>query len=134
MLEYDDGDQVTIKLIWTLEANKECAEVMNSKSFFVSPNGENVRAIKYEVYQTFYDMTREPYTTSRHLGNDVKKMLLERSPKDYTFDFLRSLFGDTSIKKDGKIIIRKSPYEKQMNIITSLLVILPLVEFVGIRS
>ena len=84
---------------------------MNSKSFFVSPNGENVRRIKYEVFQTFYDMTREPYTDSRHLSNDVKKMLLERAPKDYTFEFLSSLFGNTSTKKNGKVSIKKSPYE-----------------------
>ena len=71
-----------MKLIWSLEANKECESVMNSKTFFVSPNGENVRTIKYEVYQTFYDMTREPYTTSRHLGNDVKEQLLA---KDHTY-------------------------------------------------
>lgn len=101
-----------MKLIWSLEANKECESVMNSKTFFVSPNGENVRTIKYEVYQTFYDMTREPYTTSRHLGNDVKEQLLAKDPKEFTFSFLRSLFGDTAKKEEsGKVRIKKSRYE-----------------------
>lgn len=67
---------------------------MNAKSFFISPSGENVRKIKYEVYQTFYDMTREPYDTSKKLSTEEKKMLLERDPKDYTFDFLTELFAD----------------------------------------
>lgn len=85
---------------------------MNDKSFFVSPNGQNVRTIKYEVYQTFYDLTREPVSTSRHLGNDIKKELLNRAPKDFTFTYLRDLFGDTSMKdKNGKVFVKKSKYE-----------------------
>ena len=108
----DDGDQVTMKLIWSLEANNECERIMNDKSFFVSPNGQNVRTIKYEVYQTFYDMTREPNATSKHVPNEVKDELLKKPAKDFTFTYLRDLFGNTSMKdKNGKVYTKKSRFE-----------------------
>ena len=107
-----DGDQVTMKLIWSLEANNECERIMNDKSFFVSPNGQNVRTIKYEVYQTFYDMTREPNATSKHVPNEVKDELLKKPAKDFTFTYLRDLFGNTSMKdKNGKVYTKKSRFE-----------------------
>jgi hypothetical protein len=107
-----DGDQVTIKFLWTQEANAECDKVMKSKSFFISSSGENVRKIKYEVYQTFYDMTREPYTDSRHVPEEFKRELLERDPKDFDFAFLSDLFADRKVTdKNGKSTIKKSKYE-----------------------
>jgi hypothetical protein len=110
--QIDDGDQVTIKFLWTQEANAECDKVMKSKSFFISSSGENVRKIKYEVYQTFYDMTREPYTDSRHVPEEFKRELLERDPKDFDFAFLSDLFADRKVTdKNGKSTIKKSKYE-----------------------
>ena len=80
---------------------------MNMKSFFISPSGTNVRKIKYEVYQTFYDMTREPYETSKKVSEEDKKMLLKKDPKEFTFTFLSDLFADKIY--NGKT--RKSKYE-----------------------
>lgn len=101
-----DGDQVTVKILWTQEANAECEKVMNSKSFFISPSGSNVRKIKYECLQTMYDMTKDPDANSKVLSVQEKKELLERDPKDFTFSFLTSIFADTN--ENGKR--RKSKY------------------------
>lgn len=55
-----DGDQTTVKIIWTLEANEECERIMNKKSFFLSPNGKIVRGCGLELDQTFYVLTKDP--------------------------------------------------------------------------
>ena len=56
----DDGDQITGKIIWTLEANEECERLMNSKSFFLGPNGKNTRVCELECDQTMYVLTKDP--------------------------------------------------------------------------
>lgn len=54
-----DGDQITAKILWTQEANEECEQVMNSKSFFLNTNGKNMRTIDLEAIQTFYVLTKD---------------------------------------------------------------------------
>lgn len=55
-----DGDQTTTKILWTQEANEECERVMNSKSFFLGPNGSNMRTMDNEGIQTLYVLTKNP--------------------------------------------------------------------------
>ena len=54
-----DGDQITAKILWTQEANEECEQGMNSKSFFLNTNGKNMRTIDLEAIQTFYVLTKD---------------------------------------------------------------------------
>lgn len=60
MLLWDDGDQVTTKIIWTQEGNAECETLINSKQFLLTPNGSNKRSIDLEAIQTFYVLTKNP--------------------------------------------------------------------------
>ena len=53
-----DGDQITAKIPWTIEANEECERVMNSKSFILSPNCKNMRTCDNESIQTLYVLTK----------------------------------------------------------------------------
>lgn len=62
---YDDGDQITGKIIWTLEGNEECEKLMNSKSFFLGPNGKNTRECGLECDQTMYVLTKAPASAHR---------------------------------------------------------------------
>lgn len=55
-----DGDQVTSKIIWTQEANAECERIMNSKSFFLTPNGKVIRTCGLELDQCLYVLTKDP--------------------------------------------------------------------------
>ena len=55
-----DGDQITAKIIFTLEGNEDCEKLMNSKSFILGPNGSNMRATELESDQTMYVLTKEP--------------------------------------------------------------------------
>jgi hypothetical protein len=52
-----DGDQVTIKGVYSEEANAELDKYMNSKSFMIGLDGTNVRTTTKEGIQALYSMT-----------------------------------------------------------------------------
>lgn len=53
-----DGDQISLKLVYTLEANKEAEEILQSLKHFVSIQGSIVRVIDNENYLCWYNMTK----------------------------------------------------------------------------
>jgi len=53
-----DGDTVSVKILFTMEANQEAAEALNSIKHYMSIQGNLVRVLKNEAYLTFYNMTR----------------------------------------------------------------------------
>ena len=53
-----DGDTVSAKIIFSIEANKEAEEMMNDIKHYVSIKGNLVRILNNEPYMTFYNMTR----------------------------------------------------------------------------
>lgn len=52
-----DGDQVTVKMAYTIEANKELMEYMNSNAQFITLSGTNGRKGEKEAIQAIYNMT-----------------------------------------------------------------------------
>lgn len=52
-----DGDQVTVKMPFSVEANKELEDHLNSNGQFIGLNGENGRKATNEAIQTMYNMT-----------------------------------------------------------------------------
>ena len=98
-----DGDQTTVKIIFTQEANKECEEVINKKSYFINSSGSNIRKIGKEALQTFYVLTKDPYGIEKPLTKEQKDYFLKLDPKDITFDKLVGWFGNlTSISNGSK--------------------------------
>ena len=53
-----DGDQITIKSVFSQEANEECEKIINNKTNILSIEGIGVRNIGNEGIQTLYSMTR----------------------------------------------------------------------------
>lgn len=53
-----DGDQVTVKPIYTQEANEEATEMINRKSNIMNIEGKNMRTSSNEVIQGIYQLTR----------------------------------------------------------------------------
>ena len=97
-----DGDQTTIKILFTQEANEECENYMNSKSYFINASGKNIRFVENEAIQTFYTMTKEPSNKDRTLTVLEKKNFLDIKPKDITFEMLVDWFGNTVNMVDGR--------------------------------
>ena len=52
-----DGDQVTISMPFSIEANQELENHLNSASQFIGLNGENTRQSTNEAIQAMYNMT-----------------------------------------------------------------------------
>lgn len=52
-----DGDQTTIKGVFSQEANEECERILHSKSNLMAIDGRTIRVIGNEGIQTLYSMT-----------------------------------------------------------------------------
>ena len=52
-----DGDQVTVKGVWTVEANDELDKTLNSKKQYIGLTGKNVRTGSNEAIQALYSLT-----------------------------------------------------------------------------
>jgi hypothetical protein len=53
-----DGDQTSVKGVFTKEANNELLKFMNSKANYIGFNGECIRTSSNEAIQSIYDLTR----------------------------------------------------------------------------
>lgn len=53
-----DGDQVSIKGVFTQEANEEAEKILQSKAHILNIYGENMRRTTNEGIQTLYMMTK----------------------------------------------------------------------------
>ena len=55
-----DGDQLSIKGIFSQEANAECDRIVRGKANILDINASNVRKFEKECVQTLYTLTRKP--------------------------------------------------------------------------
>lgn len=97
-----DGDQITAKILWTQEANAEIERVINSKSYFITPTGKNIRVVGNEAIQTLYALTKDPLKDSKTVSQQFVEELLSMKSSDITFDYLVELFGR---KKEGNTTV-----------------------------
>lgn len=54
---HDDGDQVTLKMVFSQEANLEAANILRAKSNILNIYGQNMRRSTNEAVQTLYMLT-----------------------------------------------------------------------------
>lgn len=92
-MKFDDGDQTTLKIMWTQEANEECERVMSRPSFFVRMDGSLIRYLEIEAIQTIYNLTKNPNNKNKTLNSVEVSNLTRLTPDDITFDLLVDLFG-----------------------------------------
>lgn len=94
-----DGDQVTIKIIWTQEANEEVQSAMESPNFFITATGSNIREIGKEGLQTIYMMTKDSNDKSKVIRDpDTLRKFLNRPAEDYTFTFFNDTFANRRVE------------------------------------
>ena len=124
-----DGDQVTVKILWTHEANAECFDVINSKNFYITPAGKMIRPVGNEASQTFYALTKNPGKHNRKIVNTEKEFLLNLTPDDITFDLLIDLFADrrngdkvkqSKFKPNDIMVLEKRDYFNKSDIETTV--------------
>ena len=104
-----DGDQVTVKVVWSMEANKECHEVMNQRAYFLNNSGDMIRVIGNEGAHTLYVLTKDSTKNNRTLNSAETSLLLKKNPNEFDFDYLVSLLGE--IKNKENLGVNKPKYE-----------------------
>lgn len=99
----DDGDTVSMKLCFSIEANEEAKRISESVKNFIGQDGGLIRLVKNEAFLTYYNMTRnEP--VGRVLSEDKKRALLKLDPETLTIRDITKLFGhSTSSRKDKRM-------------------------------
>jgi hypothetical protein len=97
----DDGDQTTVKIIFTQEANNEIEDVINKKSYFINASGSNIRKVGKEALQTFFVLTKDPYGEYKALTDEEKDYFLNLKKEDLTFTNLVDWFADTVDLRDN---------------------------------
>lgn len=65
-----DGDTVTAKSLYTIEANEELTEFMNSKANFIDLGGNNIRMVDADAVQSLYSLTKV-LTTGKKITNPI---------------------------------------------------------------
>lgn len=53
-----DGDTVSVKMVYSIEANLEAEEIINHRKQYIAGDGRGVRIIGNEPYLTFFNMTK----------------------------------------------------------------------------
>lgn len=89
-----DGDQTTVKFVFTQEANEECEKNFTRKSNFINSSGNNIRTVGKEVLQTYYVLTKDPFGKYKALTDKEKKYFLSLKKDDMTFTNLVKWFGN----------------------------------------
>jgi len=101
-----DGDQVTIKILWSEEANREAEKFIYSKQNILNANGmSNRRTIESEAVQTMYVLTKDPPDNQKAVSDiDVDK-ILTTPISEMTYEWFVNFLGDRYI--DNKIVPAK---------------------------
>ena len=95
-----DGDQCTVKILYSLEANEEIKKYIHGVGNFVNATGKMIRVVESEAIQTFYTMTKE-YEDGKALSAEKTEELLNMKEEDYTFTRFTKMIGVTSNMIDG---------------------------------
>lgn len=101
-----DGDQITIKIIWSEEGNEEADRFIHSKQNLIDATGNKThRVIESEAIQTFYVMTKEPKNDAKLLPDIVVNNIINTPLEKMDYKFFCDLLGDTF--SNGKVVPAK---------------------------
>ncbi|MBD5584512.1 MAG: hypothetical protein HDQ88_05470 [Clostridia bacterium] len=105
-----DGDQIFVRGVWSDEANDEVEDLMtNNKMTALRIGGTNPKVISGEVFNAFYELTKEGPDPKQLSENDTTEAL-ELSPEMITLSLLTSYFATTTtISEDGKRSTKSKP-------------------------
>lgn len=106
-----DGDTVSIRGIWTDEANLEAEEIMNRKMTALNITGSNSRVVSKEIFNSYYALTK--IEKGGKVINEIEqKDYLETSPDGFTRTKITKMLADTAdISQGVKTGRRKSRHD-----------------------
>jgi hypothetical protein len=101
----DDGDQVSIRGIWSDEANRECDEIMNRKTSALNITGTNSKGVAKEVFNSYYELSKIG-EGGKQVSNVDREKYLSMSYSDITRTFLADTFADM-VDNTNKVNVSK---------------------------
>lgn len=107
-----DGDQVSVRGIYSDEANMEAEEIMNRKTSALNITGANSKGVAKEVYNSLYELTKIGSTPSKKVNPGDTERFLNLKPDNISRGFLAEMFADTVNNSGDKLNtkIRKARY------------------------
>lgn len=96
-----DGDQVSVRGIWSEEANLEAEQIMSIKMTALNITGANSKGVAKEVFNSMYELTKNPGGGKVILPAEQQKYL-DMTPDSITRTFLVDLFADVVDNSSGK--------------------------------
>ncbi|MCM1439522.1 MAG: hypothetical protein NC131_10040 [Roseburia sp.] len=110
-----DGDQVSVRGIWSDEANDEAEEIMNSKMSALNITGTNAKVVAKEVFNSMYELTKDG-PNPQQVAPDLTRRYLQLTPGSITRTMLVDMFADTvdctNGNKAGKRRARHQTWDK----------------------
>lgn len=88
-----DGDTLSIRGIWSDEANEEAEEIMNAKMSALNITGSNSKVVAKELFNSMFELTKIGKSPKAVLQSEVDR-LLAMQPDDITRSYLVYLFAD----------------------------------------
>jgi DNA-directed RNA polymerase beta' subunit len=89
-----DGDVLSIRGLWSDEANDEAEEIMNKKTSALNITGSNAKVVAKELFNSFYELTKD-YKGGRTISGNEANELLKVTPTGITRSWLCDLLADT---------------------------------------
>ena len=101
-----DGDQVSVRGIWSDEANREAEIIMNKKMSALTTTGSNIRVVSKEIYNSYYELTKlgpnpkaiNTFDTSVYLSTPID---------GYTRSFITGIVADTADISESKNAVKQ---------------------------
>lgn len=106
-----DGDQVSVRGIWSDEANDEAEEIMNRKMSALNITGTNAKVVAKEVFNSMYELTKNGPNPAT-VPDDLVRQYLKLTPSSITRSILVDMFADTvDISNGNRAGKRKSRHQ-----------------------
>ena len=101
VLQYD-GDMVSDRAPFTVEANEECEQILNSVSHYITAQGKLIRSLGNEAFLTLFNMTNDA-PAGGMASDEIKYELLHTKYEDFGCRKITHWFGATADHKTKKI-------------------------------
>ena len=102
-----DGDQCSLRGIWSEEANEEADRLMNSKITALTISGANSRVVSKEVTNSYYELTKI-YPGGKVLPSNIVSDYLSKQPDEFTLALIKRMFANTGKREKDKVVPQKA--------------------------
>lgn len=107
-----DGDVLSVRGLWSDEANEEAETIMNSKMSALNITGKNAKVVAKEVFNSMYELTKLGKKAGKKCTQLDVRNYMDMKPNDITLTFLTLTFADTAdVSANKNANIRKSHYD-----------------------